>query len=112
MEEKKELIIKGCLETMPDIKKQAGIFLWVDEEEDRREIERILDNHFGIGGSGKLIESFKMVPNKDPDKEAVEINFGDSPVIPIMEYLSRKYDEKAMLVFYRWGQKIGLFSKK
>lgn len=100
------------METVPDIKKQASIFLWVDEEKDTCEIERILDNHFGAGGSRKLIESFKMVPNKGPGDEAVEINLGDSPVIPILEYLSRKYDEKAMLVFYRWGQKIGLFSQR
>jgi hypothetical protein len=100
------------METVSDIKKQAGNFLWVEEEKDTREIEKILDNHFKEGGSGKLIESFKMSPNKVPDKEGIEINFGSSLVIPIMEYLSKKYNEKTMLVFYRWGQKISLFSKE
>lgn len=100
------------METVPEIKKQAAIFLWVDEEEDTREIEKILETHFKKGGSGKLIESFKMIPNSDPDKEAIEINFGDGPIIPVTEYLTKKYNEKTMLVFYRWGQKIGLFSKE
>lgn len=100
------------METVPDIKRQANVFLWVDEEKDTREIEKILDNRFKGGGGGKLIEGFKMIQNKDPNKEAIEINFGDSPIIPIMEYLSKKYNEKTMIVFYRWGQKIGLFSKE
>jgi hypothetical protein len=100
------------METVLDIKKQANIFLWLDEEKDTREIEKILDKHFKEGYSGKLIESFKMIQNKDPDKEAVEINLGDSPVMLVLEYFSKKYEEKTMLVFYRWGQKIGLFSKE
>lgn len=100
------------METVSDIKRQASTFLWIDEEEDTREIEKILDTHFRNGRGGKLIEGFKLVPNKDIDKAAIEINFGDSPVIPIMEYLFKKYEEKGMLVFYRWGQKIGLFSQR
>lgn len=85
------------MKTVAEIKWEANLLLWVDEEEDTRKIEKILIKQ---GGSGRLIEGFKMLPN-----EEIKISFGDSPVLPVLQYFNNKYEEKSMVFFTDGGEK-------
>lgn len=95
--------------TIPEIKQKAKNLLWIDEDKDCQEVEKIINDCNRNGYDGRLIKNLNISPNGE-----ISLQFlTDHPLFKVSQYFSEKYgDDDWMAFYYRWSWKMGISSGK